>query len=95
MLTAAKAKSILADDLEPELKNGNPDRAVALAVLEILRNVDSPLIQNGKAEEILKSGGFEGDLQPSHIFVVHTRHGRLAPLRNHSSIRSSSHTDGG
>jgi uncharacterized protein len=72
VLTDAKTKLILTDNLAPELKNGNPDRGVTLAVLEILRTLDSPLIQNGKAEEILKSGGFAADLHPSRVFVVHS-----------------------
>jgi uncharacterized protein len=72
VLTDAKTKLILSDDLAPDLKNGNPDRGITLSVLEILRTIGSPLIQSGKAEEILKSGGFAGDLHPSRVFVVHS-----------------------
>jgi uncharacterized protein len=64
-LTDAKSKLILSDILLPELKNNQPDRALSLATLEILRTIGSPLIQNGKAERIFRSGGFQGDFRAS------------------------------
>jgi uncharacterized protein len=72
LLTDAKSSGILSDILLPELKNSNPDRAVSLAALEILRTLGSPLIQNGKAEQILKSGGFQGDWKPQEVYVPRT-----------------------
>jgi uncharacterized protein len=69
VLTDAKSSGILSDILIPELKNSNPDRAISLSALEILRTLNSPLIQNGKAEQILKSGGFQGDWKPQEVYV--------------------------
>lgn len=65
LLTDAKSKRILSEFLIPELKNRQPDRALTLASLEILRTIESPLIQSGQAEQILKSGGFRGGFQPA------------------------------
>ncbi|MGZ3699768.1 MAG: TPM domain-containing protein, partial [Bdellovibrionota bacterium] len=64
LLTDAKTKDILENVLKPELQAGNPNRALSLAALEILRTVGSPLIANGRAEEILRSGGFRGRYRP-------------------------------
>lgn len=72
VLTDAKSSAILSDILIPELKNSSPDRGISLAALEILRTLGSPLIQNGKAEEILKNGGFQGDWRPQEVYVPHT-----------------------
>lgn len=63
LLTDAKSKDVLEDFLIPELKNGQPDRAVSTASLEILRIIESPLIQDGKAQQILKNGGLKGPLE--------------------------------
>lgn len=54
-LTDSRSKEILSDYLIPELKRGNPDKALTLAALEILRSLDSPLLVNGTAERILRS----------------------------------------
>jgi uncharacterized protein len=67
VLTDAKSKQILSDVLLPELKNSNPNRGISLAVLEILRTIGSPLVQSGKAEQILKSGGFQGAFRPQAV----------------------------
>jgi uncharacterized protein len=72
ILTDAKSSGILSDILIPELKNSSPDRGISLAVLEILRTLGSPLVQNGKAEEILKNGGFQGDWQPQEVYIPRT-----------------------
>jgi uncharacterized protein len=69
VLTDAKSSGILSDILIPELKNQSPDRGISLAVLEILRTLGSPLVQNGKAEQILKDGGFQGDYRPQQVYV--------------------------
>lgn len=61
LLTDAKAKRILTEALIPELKRQQPDRGLTLAAWEILRVLGSPLIQSGKAEQILREGGFQGD----------------------------------
>lgn len=65
VLTDAKSKRVLEDFLIPELKVGKPDRAVSLAALEILKTLESPLTQDGKAQEILRSGGFRGGFRPT------------------------------
>lgn len=65
ILTDAKAKDILANYLAPELRNNHPDRALSLATLQILKTVDSPLLQDRKAQEILRSGGFQGSWRPT------------------------------
>lgn len=65
ILTDAKSKGVLEDFLFPELRNGNVDRALSLAALEILTILESPLIQSGKAQEILQSGGLQGGFQPA------------------------------
>lgn len=58
LLTDAKSKLILTDTIAPELRSGNPGRALALGALEILKTIQSPLIDNGQAQEILRSGQF-------------------------------------
>ncbi len=65
LLTDAKSKQILSDFLIPELKAGQPDRALSLSALEILRTIESPLIASGRAEQILRADGFKGGLQPA------------------------------
>ena len=65
LLTDAKSKVVLNEFLLPELKAGNPDRALSLAALEILKILGSPLIENGKAQEILRNGGFRGNWRPA------------------------------
>ncbi len=61
-LTDARSQHILNDFLFPELKAGHPERAVPLAVYQILTTIDSPLIANGLAERILRGEGkFQGN----------------------------------
>ena len=57
-LTDAKSKAILTNDLQPLLKDGRPDEALTSAAYRILSVLESPLIENGKALEILQSEGF-------------------------------------
>lgn len=64
LLTDAKSKDVLDHFLIPELKNKNPDRALTLAALEILRILESPLVESGQAEQILRSGGIRGEFVP-------------------------------
>jgi uncharacterized protein len=59
-LTDAKSKRILEDYLIPELRRGDADRALSLAALQILETIESPLIENGRAEQILRDGGVRG-----------------------------------
>lgn len=65
LLTDAKSKELLENYLTPELRNRNPDRAISLTILQILRTLDSPLLQDGKGQEILRSGGFQGAWKPA------------------------------
>jgi uncharacterized protein len=62
VLTDAEAKTVINDVLFPELKNNQPNGAVVLATIEILRALGSPLLQNGKADTILRAAGFSGNL---------------------------------
>ncbi len=64
LLTDARSKRVLEDFLIPELRARDPDRAISLSVLEVLDAVESPLIENGRAQEILRSGGMRGDFAP-------------------------------
>jgi uncharacterized protein len=57
VLTDAKSNDIIEETLVPDMKAGNPDRALAQSALEILRTIGSPLVQSGEAERILKAGG--------------------------------------
>ncbi len=60
-LTDAKAHDLLETYLTPELKAGHTaghlDRGVTRAVFQILQTIDSPLIESGRAEQIIRSGG--------------------------------------
>ncbi|MDR3606177.1 MAG: TPM domain-containing protein [Oligoflexia bacterium] len=61
-LTDAHSKRILTDFLIPELKAGHPERAIPMAVYQMLVTLDSPLITNGLADRILRGEGrFRGD----------------------------------
>jgi len=64
ILTDARSKTILNEYLAPELKAGNPDRAIALSALQILTVLESPLVTNGQAQKILESGGLTGGWEP-------------------------------
>jgi uncharacterized protein len=61
-LTDARAKRVLEEFLFPELRAQDPSRGVSLAALEILDALESPLIQNGRALQILRDGGISGGL---------------------------------
>ncbi|MGK5087145.1 TPM domain-containing protein [Bdellovibrionota bacterium FG-2] len=68
LLTDAKSKTILSEVIAPELRGGTPGRALSLGVLEILKTIESPLIANGRALQILEGGGFR---HSSRARVVH------------------------
>jgi uncharacterized protein len=63
-LNETRASAVLGDFMAPELKAGHPYRAIALSVLEILRTIESPLIESGRAEQLLEQGGLDGNLRP-------------------------------
>ncbi len=56
-LTDAKSKWIINEYLIPELKSNHPNAALTLTAIQILKTLNSPLIQNGEAEKILQQGG--------------------------------------
>lgn len=62
VLTPDRARKILSETLRPEARMGDPGRGIALAALEILRSIESPLLPNGRAEELLRAGGLRGEL---------------------------------
>ena len=65
-LTDAQSKLILSEFLKPLLKAGHPDDGLTASVLKILDVLESPLVENGRALEILKSEGItEEQLDPS------------------------------
>jgi uncharacterized protein len=70
LMTDSKATIILADVLAPELRQGDPNRAITLTALEMLTVLESPLIRDGRAQEILRSGGFGGGLQPRESLEI-------------------------
>ncbi|MFL5813485.1 MAG: TPM domain-containing protein [Bdellovibrionia bacterium] len=57
LLTDVKSSRILRDYLIPGMKAGQPAEAVTQSALQILQTIDSPLVQNGRAQQILRSGG--------------------------------------
>jgi uncharacterized protein len=57
LLTDAKSSRILKDYLVPGMKAGQPAEGITQSALQILETIDSPLIQNGRAVKILRSGG--------------------------------------
>ncbi len=56
-LTDAKSSRILRDYLIPGMKAGQPAEGITQSALQILQTIDSPLVQNGRAQKILRSGG--------------------------------------
>lgn len=63
-LGEAQTRAAIRDFLFPELAAGQPYRALGLCVLEMLRAAESPLVESGRARDILRAGGLEGDLKP-------------------------------
>lgn len=58
-------RELITDDiLSPEMRDGAPDEAAALAVFELLRSLNSPLVGSGMAQDLLRKGGFEGAWGP-------------------------------
>lgn len=55
LLTDAKSKEVLTEILRPELRAGNPDRGLMLSTVEILKILESPLIQSGRTQQSLNS----------------------------------------
>ena len=53
-LTDAKSKDIISEIIVPELRAGKPDAAFIQSAIEILKVIDSPLITDGRATDLLK-----------------------------------------
>lgn len=64
-LDESQNRAIVRDFLVPELRAGHPYRSLGLSVLELLRAVQSPLIESGRAEQLLQLGGLTGSLRPA------------------------------
>ena len=65
-LTDAQSKMILLDYLKPLLRAGHPDEGLTSAALQVLSLLESPLVENGRALQILKGEGItEEQLDPS------------------------------
>jgi uncharacterized protein len=63
-LGEATRARILSTAVAPELSHGNISRASAIGILQILEALHSPLTSTGKAQGILKAGGFAGSFEP-------------------------------
>jgi uncharacterized protein len=75
VLTDAKSSRILRDILVPGMKANQPAEAITQATMQILQVIDSPLIPNGRAQQILKSGGLlryniQGSASSANIWWV-------------------------
>jgi uncharacterized protein len=67
LLTDARSKRIISEAIVPNLKLGQPDQALVTSVLEILKVINSPMIESGEAVRILKEGGVEYRPLPSQV----------------------------
>ncbi|MCM0605102.1 MAG: TPM domain-containing protein [Xanthomonadaceae bacterium] len=52
-LTDSKSKDVISDIMIPEMRAGKPDAALIQSALEILKIIESPLISDGRATQIL------------------------------------------
>ena len=59
LLTDEKSKSVLDEAVSPKLASKHLQAAVGTGILEVLKLIQSPLVESGKALEILRSGGFK------------------------------------
>lgn len=62
-LTDAKSKDVISDIIVPELRAGKPDAAFIQSALEILKIIESPLITDGRATQILSGARIPHALQ--------------------------------
>lgn len=63
-LTDSRAKRVIDGVLVPGLRAGQNDNAVFGAAIEILRTLESPLMQSGQLEALLARNGQQGVLSP-------------------------------
>lgn len=64
-LTDSRAKRVIDGVLVPGLRAGQNDNAVFGATVEILRTLESPLMQSGQLEALLARSGQQGVLSPA------------------------------
>jgi uncharacterized membrane protein YgcG len=55
-----RVKEIRRNFFDPEWRRGRPDRALVLSVVEVLRTLESPLIESGFVTQIYEGAGFSG-----------------------------------
>jgi uncharacterized membrane protein YgcG len=58
-LNESETKTVIHDYLLPDLERGNTYRALGLSSLEMLRALESPLIDSGRARELLLPAGLD------------------------------------
>lgn len=63
-LTDADADGILTEIVIPKLKNKRVKEALLQGIYSIFESLNSPLIQSGKADELLESEGLQDSLSP-------------------------------
>ncbi len=64
ILNQEVSHQIISKFLLPEIYAQHPDRAFSLATLEILKTLESALIQSGRAPQLIQQGGFKGEWEP-------------------------------
>jgi uncharacterized membrane protein YgcG len=64
LLNEDESDRIVSHFLLPEVGINQPDRALSLSVLEILRTLESPMVQSGRATQLIQDGGFTGEWTP-------------------------------
>lgn len=77
VLTDAQSKRIINEAIVPEIRAGKNDQALLLSAAQILRVLDSPLVQQGKVDALMKSKGYQPSyrtlkmqLSRSQIFIL-------------------------
>jgi uncharacterized membrane protein YgcG len=66
-LPQSRADAVVDDFIRPELKAEDISRAAVLGTIEILRILESPLVQSGEAQKLFRAGGFQGGWQPVQL----------------------------
>ncbi|MGK5082591.1 TPM domain-containing protein [Bdellovibrionota bacterium FG-1] len=66
-----EVRRILGEFLFPELKAQQTYRAIGLSLVEILRILESPLMESGRAQEILRAGGLQNEFTATRRAANH------------------------
>lgn len=64
VLDSDESERIVSRFLLPEVGINQPDRALSLSVLEILKTLESSMVQSGRAAQLIHDGGFTGEWTP-------------------------------